>query len=247
MADVGFVHLRVHSAFSLLEGALPIGKLIKLATADEQPALAITDTGNLFGALEFSEKATSAGLQPIIGCQLAIDCADDDAPRRQGENFPEIVILAATDTGYANLVELVSRSFLDTETGIRAHVSLDALSAKADGLIALTGGALGMLGRPMLDGREDLARSRFERLQQMFGDRLYVELQRHGTEEERRTEAAMVEMAYRDGVPLVATNEAFFPGADDFTKASVWHCNHRRILNLRMRIENIFNLLRVNF
>ncbi|AXS40407.1 DNA polymerase III subunit alpha [Breoghania sp. L-A4] len=216
MADVGFVHLRVHSAFSLLEGALPIAKLIKLAQADDQPALAITDTGNLFGALEFSEKAKGAGLQPIIGCQMAIDCADDDTPRRQGDHFPEIVLLAASDQGYANLVELVSRSFLDTETGIRPHVGIEALAAKAEGIIALTGGALGLLGRPLLDGREDLAERRFERLKAMFGDRLYIELQRHGTDEERRTEAAMVEMAYRGGVPLVATNEAFFPGPDDY-------------------------------
>ena len=111
---------------------------------------------------------------------MAIDCADDDAPRRQGDGFPEIVLLAASDAGYANLVELVSRSFLDTETGIRPHVSLVALAKKADGLIALTGGALGLLGQPLLDGREDLATRRFERLREIFGDRLYVELQRHG-------------------------------------------------------------------
>src|SRR5215831_10922243 len=82
VADVGFVHLHVHSSYSLLEGALTIARLAELAKADRQPALALTDTDNMFGALEFSDKMAGAGIQPIIGCSLAIDFADQDEQRR---------------------------------------------------------------------------------------------------------------------------------------------------------------------
>src|SRR5215207_265670 len=109
--DVGFVHLRVHSAYSLLEGALPIKTLVKLTVADQMPALGIADTGNLFGALEFSDTMSAAGVQPIIGCELAVDFADGFEPNRrnrgQGPHLADLVLLAGTADGYANLVRLV--------------------------------------------------------------------------------------------------------------------------------------------
>jgi len=99
MADtLGFVHLRVHSAYSLLEGALPLAKILKLADADGQPAVAITDTGNLFSALEFSEKASEKGLQPIVGCELALDFGDEPADRRR----PHGTAVAAISTTEAS-------------------------------------------------------------------------------------------------------------------------------------------------
>ena len=216
MADVGFVHLRVHSAFSLLEGALPVAKLVKLAQADAQPALAITDTGNLFGALEFSEKAMGAGIQPIIGCQLAVDWKDGGATRKPTDAYPECVLLAADEEGYARLVELVSHSFLDTEPGLRPHVPVDLLASHAGGLIALTGGVGGPIGRAILAGQEDVARARLQRMKAMFGDRLYVELQRHGMTEERQCEGVFIDYAYEESLPLVATNEPYFPTAGDY-------------------------------
>jgi DNA polymerase III subunit alpha len=104
----------LHSSFSLLEGALPIARLAELAKSDRQPALALTDTGNLFGALEFSEKMASAGIQPIIGCSLAVDFGDE-VQGRNGQKpaaLPRLVLLAANEDGYRNLIRLVSRSFL---------------------------------------------------------------------------------------------------------------------------------------
>ena len=214
---VGFVHLRVHSALSLLEGALPIKKLLDLAKADAQPALAITDTGNLFGAQEFSAKTWGAGIQPIIGCQLAIDFKDGDQSGRRGEPpLSNVILLAMNETGYGNLMELSSRAYLDTETGLTPHVSGEYLEEKSDGLILLTGGSLGPIGKMLTSGQKDLARARLLRLAEAFKGRCYVELQRHGTEEERRTEAAFVDLAYEFGLPLVATNEAFFPKQEDY-------------------------------
>src|SRR6202030_4246230 len=117
MSSAGFVHLHVHSAYSLLKGSIKIQKLGELAKADRQPALALTDTDNMFGALEFSAKMADVGIQPIIGCALAIDFADPDHRPRTGmvahaRDLPRIVLLAAREEGYRNLMRLISRAFL---------------------------------------------------------------------------------------------------------------------------------------
>jgi DNA polymerase-3 subunit alpha len=219
--EVGFVHLRIHSAYSLLEGALPLKRLIELARADRMPALGIADTGNLFGALEFSEKMVEKGIQPIIGCQVAVDFADigEDgragAPAR-GRPLSDLVLIAATEPGYWNLVRLVSDSYTQGAADARAHVGIDALCERNDGLIVLTGGPGGPLNKALADGQAELAAARLDRLAGAFGDRLYVELQRHGTQAEQAAEPALVAMAYERGLALVATNEAFFPTRDDY-------------------------------
>ena len=115
-----FVHLRVHSAYSLLEGALPLAKIVYHAVKDAAPAIAVTDTNNLFGALEFAQKAVKEGIQPIIGCQIDVAFGDEnqDANRgyqkRQGPELFPLVLIAANETGYGNLVRLVSRAYLET-------------------------------------------------------------------------------------------------------------------------------------
>ena len=217
----GFVHLRVHSAYSLLEGALPIKTLIKRAVSDDQPALAITDTNNLFGALEFSVKAMEAGIQPLIGCQLDIDMQDAQAGDRRSshrdhlQKSPHIVLYAATPVGYDRLVALVSRAYLGGEGSDRPHIALSWLEEGAEGLIALTGAGGGPIDQAMRDGHPDLAKARLMRLQAVFGDRLYVELQRQRGYD-RTHEARMIALAYECEVPLVAANSAFFPTPDDF-------------------------------
>src|SRR5262245_36455843 len=115
MAGPGFVHLHVHSSYSLLEGALTIARLAELAKADHQPALALTDTDNMFGALEFSEKLAGSGVQPIVGCALAVDFGDqDNAVRHSGTvsapSHHRIVLLAAREAGYRSLMRLNSRA-----------------------------------------------------------------------------------------------------------------------------------------
>ncbi len=214
---VGFVHLHVHSSYSLLEGALKIAQLAELAKADRQPALALTDTGNLFAALEFSEKMAGAGIQPIVGCSLAVDFADAP-PARNGAiaRLPRIVLLAATEEGYRGLIALVSKSHLDAPEGAAPHVSLDWLKAHAAGLIALSGGPDGPLDRALVGGDAELARARLECLAQIHRDRLYVELQRHGLESEKLVEPALIELAFGAGLPLVATNEPYFAARDDY-------------------------------
>jgi len=214
----GFVHLHVHSSYSLLEGALTISKLAELAKADRQPALALTDSDNMFGALEFSDKLASAGIQPIIGCALAVDFADQDAPSRGTGTArrPRLVLLAAREQGYRNLMRLSSHAFLAVPSGEAPHVALSVLADAAVGLIALTGGAAGPLDLAIAAGQADLAAARCARLHDIFGDRLYVELQRHGLAAERRAEPALVELAYARGLPLVAANEPYFARREDY-------------------------------
>ena len=216
----GFVHLHVHSSYSLLEGALPIARLAELAKADRQPAVALTDTNNMFGALEFSDKLAGAGIQPIIGCALSLDCGDQENQLRPGglggaQSLPRIVLLAATKAGYRNLLHLSSRAFLDHPGNEPPHVALAWLDGHTDGLIALTGGPDGPLDSAIAVGQSNLVLPRADMLLRLFGDRLYIELQRHGTAD-RAVEPALIDLAYTRGIPLAATNEPFFATAEDY-------------------------------
>ena len=215
----GFVHLRVHSAYSLLEGALTVGSIIDHAGKNDMPAIGICDTRNLFGALEFSEKSNNAGLQPIVGCQLNI-LFDD----RLGEVFqtsskavlPKIPLIAATPKGLYNLILLVSRSFLENDGEIEPCITIGDLQSLSEGLICLTGGIDGPLGEALLIGANDIAHSRLQTLEGCFKDRLYVEVQRHGLQDEAKTEPLFLKLAYDNQIPIVATNGVFFGSRDDY-------------------------------
>ena len=215
-----FVHLHVHSSYSLLEGALTIARLCELAKADRQPALALTDTDNMFGALEFSDKMAAAGIQPIVGSSLAVDFADQDALPRAGSpaqlERPRIVLLAARENGYRSLMRLNSRAFLETAPNEPPHLRLAWLEGETEGLIALTGGPGGPLDAAIVAGQGHLADLRCEALARLFGDRLYIELQRHGSSTERSAEPALIALAYARGIPLVATNEPLFAQQEDY-------------------------------
>ncbi len=213
-----FVNLRVHSAFSLLEGALPITRIVDFAVADGSPAIAVTDTNNLFGALDFAQKATKAGVQPIMGCQLEVDFADMPEPSGQAHAKPAaaqpLVFIAVTELGYSNLMHLVSRAYMEStnEGSVRLHLSW--FDGFADGIIVLTGGERGPIGA-LLHEHYVQAEQRLLTLRSFFDDRLYIELQRPAGFD-RSIEVKTVELAYRHGLPLVATNESYFATRDDY-------------------------------
>ena len=213
-----FVHLHVHSSYSLLEGALTVAKLAELAKGDHQPALALTDTDNMFGALEFSEKIAGYGIQPIVGCAMAVDFGDQEqTPRGVHSLAPQrIVLLAAREDGYRSLMRLNSRAFLETPPNEAPHVKLAWLEAEADGLIVLSGGPNGPLDTALAAGQSALAGTRAEALLRLFGDRLYIELQRHGTPTEKQVEPGLLDLAYSMNLPIVATNEPFFARREDY-------------------------------
>jgi DNA polymerase III subunit alpha len=218
-AAVGFVHLHVHTSFSLREGALSIAKLAKLAAADVMPALAITDTNNLFGALEFSEKLAKEGVQPIIGIELAIDFGDgaqlSTRGAESGAGRGSLVLLAKDEAGYRNLMHLASCAWLDPEPGDLPHIVCAGLEGWSDGLIALSGGPKGPLDRGFTFGRPEIAERRLAVLQRLFPSRFYVELQRHRLAREREIEPQLIDLGFRRGLPLVATNEAYFATSED--------------------------------
>ena len=172
----------------------------------------------MFGALEFSDKLAGYGIQPIIGCELAVDFGDQDpAARNALASAPaRIVLLAARERGYRSLMRLNSRAFLETPVHQAPHIKFEWLAGDAEDLIALTGGPDGPIALALHADQAALAASRCDRLASLFGDRLYVELQRHGIEKERRAEAGLIDLAYAKGLPLVATNEPYFATADDY-------------------------------
>jgi len=216
-----FIHLRVHSAYSLLEGAIHIKKLPDLCAKYGMPALALTDTGNLFGALEFSETMAKAGIQPIIGCALALRTDDDSGAAALGANAAKtepryLVLLAQSERGYVNLMGLTSMAFLEAPAGDVPHVKLSALSGLTDDLIALTGGAEGPVGALVQAGQLPAARALADQLAGLFPNRLYIELQRHGLAGEIAAEPGLIDLAYDLSLPLVATNDVMFADAGMF-------------------------------
>ncbi len=224
-----FVHLRVRSAYSVAEGAIHLKALPGLCAGAAMPAVAVTDANNLFGALEFSETAAKAGVQPIIGCALALEYA---AAERPGERPPapaELALLAQSEAGYRNLLKLSSKAFLDSGDAPR-HVTPDDLAAHAEGLLCLTGGADGPLGRLVRAGRQPAAEALLDRLEAIYPDRLYVEIQRHGddaaprTPAEAATEPFFVSAAHARDLPLVATNDAHFPEPSMFAAHDAFLC-----------------------
>ena len=215
MSNPRFIHLRVHTEHSLLEGAVPVKKLVKLCVEAQMPAVAVTDTNNMFAALEFSVTALESGVQPIVGCQVSLDY-DPAAPGEKLRPAAPVVLLAQSEAGYLNLLKLNSCLYID-KAGAPPQVTLAELSRHSGGLICLTGGADGPIGRMVQVGHVAKARAVLQVLAADFQDRLYIELQRHPGEggalpaSEAQSERGLIELAYDLGLPLVATNDVYFP------------------------------------
>jgi DNA polymerase-3 subunit alpha len=224
-----FVHLRVKSAYSLLEGAVRPAELAELARECAMPAVAVTDVNNLFGVYEIAEKLTQRSketksgqkiplqpVQPIVGALLSVELGEASSAPGSKKKPPHIPLLVQNETGYRNLTKLLSDAYLTVEPGDWPHVTADDLAAHADGLIALTGGPGGPVNDALLNGQKDQAAQLLDRLHAMFGNRLYVELQRHGLAEERATEPGLLDLAYAKDIPIVATNDVHFGSAAMF-------------------------------
>ncbi|MCG7629109.1 DNA polymerase III subunit alpha [Epibacterium sp. MM17-32] len=213
-ASPRFIHLRTHTEYSLLEGAVRLKKLPDLCKANQMPAIAVTDTNSMFAALEFSVTLSGAGIQPIIGCQVDLTFEKSEPGDKPKAPAP-VVLLAQNETGYEHLMKLSSCLYVD-KGGQLPQVSLEELEINSGGLICLTGGPDGPVGKLLQQGQRPAAEALMARLKTMFPDRLYVELQRHPGEDgqpeaETLTERGHVEMAYAMDLPLVATNDVYFP------------------------------------
>lgn len=237
-----FVHLRVHTAYSLLEGAVKIKKLIDLCTKYRMPAAAMTDTNNLFGAFEMSSECAAHGIQPIIGIQLAVDMGLEEkrfSAKDPDAGIDSLILLVQNAEGYANLRMLSEQSYMFTPGDETPHVTFETLKKFSGGLICLTGGCSGTAGRLILSGKPEKAEEAVKMLNEAFPQHLYMEIQRHGTEDERHTEESFLDMAYKYDIPLVATNEVYFTTPDMFEAHDALICIKEKthvIVNERRRL-----------
>jgi DNA polymerase-3 subunit alpha len=212
MADAegqGFVHLRVRSAYSLLEGAIKADQIGKLAAGLGMPAAGIADRANLFGALEYSSYAKDAGVQPIIGCAIPIT-GIGGGPTERWARAPTIMLLAQSEQGYLNLSELSSIAYLDSAELPEPIVPWAKVVEYSEGLILLSGGTDGPVDALFAGGKNAEASAALAEMHRVFGDRFYVELQRHGLPKQAAAEPGLVNWAYDHDVPLVATNDVYF-------------------------------------
>jgi len=214
MRNPQFIHLRVHTAYSLSLGAIPVPKLTARLHELNVPACAITDRGNLFGGKAFSKAASDAGIKPILGTELSLhnDDSENLALSKGQELEPQRIILLVKDAqGYASLMKLFHRYYLDNmENSIYPQINMADLRNYNAGLICLTGGYEGPLGQLILQNRKADAEKKLLELKEIFDDRLYVEISRVGYDEEAATEPVFLELAYKYDIPLVATNDVFF-------------------------------------
>lgn len=204
-----FVHLRAYTSYSLSEGAIKVDDLLELCIKNKLPAIAITDSANLFCSLEFSQKAITKGIKPILGVTINIDSKlDGDSGIKR--KLDKIVLLAKNKIGYLNLIQLVSNSYILSDEMGDNHISIEDLKSHSEGLIVLTAGFDGTLGRLIKENRLKDAENFLCQLKSFLHDNLYVELIRRGITDEDKKESYLLELAYKYNIPLVATNEIFF-------------------------------------
>ena len=215
-----FVHLRIHSEYSIANGIVRIKPLVAAAVAQGTPALALTDQNNLFGWVKFYRAALGAGVKPIAGVDLMV-ANPDDASRPD-----RIVLLCQNRTGYLNLTRLITRAYVEGQHLGQPRVEKAWFDGAADGLIALSAGRAGDIGRALLAADGQQARSLLADWRVLFGDRFYLELHRTGREHEESYLHDAVALAAEQGVPVVATNDVHFIKPTDFDAHEARVCIH---------------------
>ena len=226
MINPGFIHLRVHTEHSLLEGAIKTSKLVHWAQEQKMPAIGMTDSGNIFGAMLLAKEASHSGVQPILGCQLLVKTPTQSKNAFQSEKptYDKVIVFVQNQVGYQNLLSHFSEYYMGADKQETPHLTFEELMNKTEGLILLTGGVEGILGRPILSGNTSLAADILKKLSDAFPGRVYIELQRHGMPAEAKCEPEFLKLAYDQNIPLVATNEAFFMTPDMYEAHDAMLC-----------------------
>jgi len=218
-----FVHLHVHTAYSLLDGAIKLPDLFAKAASDGQTAVAITDHGNLHGVVQFYKQATARGIKPIIGCEVyvATGSLTDKSPN-QPKPYHQ-VLLCENETGYANLMRLVNIANLEGKY-YRPRVDLETLARHHEGLLALSSCLAGMLPRAIMEEGTKKARETVDWYRQVFGDRFYLEIQQNGLKEQDKVNAAILKLSREFEVPIVATCDAHYLNREDALSHEILLC-----------------------
>lgn len=251
--SVKFIHLRTRSSYSLLEGAIHIKELIKWCKVQKMPAVSVADSCNLFASLEFSLAAAGEGVQPILGCVLFIkpDTEQEAKSVHAGSHSQKpdhLVVYAQNETGWQNLLALASKAYLNPAGANAPLLSMEDLEGHSEGIIALSGGIYGALGKNLFLGRDAIAENMVLRFKELFPDRFYIELSRHGLPEEAATERKFIDLAYKHNLPLVATNDAYFINKEMFEAHDAFLCiadgtyvseDNRRKLTSEHRLKTV--------
>ena len=221
-----FIHLHVHTAYSLLEGAIKVPALAKWAADNKMPAIAMTDSNNICGAMAMMHEMPPVGVQPILGTQLLVKSPKKEkgALDTKDDTFDKVVLLVQNETGYKHLLKLFSAYYMGADKQGQPHITFEELCAHTDGLICLTGGWEGLIGRALLAGQFEWAKTITQKLKDVFGDRLYIELMRHGMEKEVQTEGDFLKLALDLNIPIVATNDAYFLTPDMYEAQDALMC-----------------------
>ncbi|HHW99167.1 MAG TPA: PHP domain-containing protein, partial [Firmicutes bacterium] len=220
-----FVHLHVHTEYSLLDGAARISELVQRAKDLGQPAIAITDHGTMYGVIDFYKAAKNVGIKPLIGCEvyMATRTRFDRQPQLDDSQY-HLVLLAANQTGYHNLIKLVSQSFIDGFY-YRPRVDWELLEQHNEGIIALSACLGGQIPALLMGGLYEEAKNIVLRMQAIFGqENFYLELQEHGLPEQRAVNEALVRLHQETGAPLVITNDTHYVKAEDHEAHDVLLC-----------------------
>ncbi|MDR2526669.1 MAG: DNA polymerase III subunit alpha [Rickettsiales bacterium] len=223
-----FIHLRNHTEYSLAIGAIRIKDMIFKAKEFGMSAVAMTDCGNMFGALEFSIAACKEGIQPIVGCEFMIEF-ENVFKRKWSDHFnveclSKIVLIAQTDEGFNNLMSLASDNFLLKQEYRTPRIYWEWLKNNNKGIICLTSGWEGIIGKLLLQGNREMSEKILREMSDVFGDRLYMEINRHGWQTEIDTESYFLEFAMKYGIPLIASNDNYFLNRKDFRAQDILSC-----------------------
>src|SRR6195256_1026935 len=219
-----FVHLHLHTDYSLLDGACDVEKLVARATALNMPAVAVTDHGNIFGAFHFTEAAKKAGIKPIIGCELYVCKKDDHRGPPEGDTYNHLCVLAETDEGYRNLAKITSEASMHGFY-YKPRISKKFLAEHSKGLIALSGCLKGEVAERLMENNYDAARQAAATYRDLFGkDNFFLEIQDQGLEQEHRIRSGLLQLEKDLALPMVATNDSHYLCEEDAHAQDVMVC-----------------------
>ena len=220
---MSFVHLHCHTDYSLLDGACDIDQLMKITVEQKMPAVAITDHGNLFGAVKFYNAAKAAGVRPVIGCEVYVS-QQGHKTRSDTDRYNHLVLLCENQDGYRNLIKLVSRAYLDGFY-YKPRIDLDLLQQHSKGLIGLSACLRGHIAETILSDKCDDAKRLAHQYSDIFGkDNFFLEVQDHHLEQDKRLTPEMVRLSAETGLPLVATNDSHYLRKEDARAHEILLC-----------------------
>ena len=228
-----FVHLRLHTEFSVVDGINRIDDIVKLAVVDGQPAIAVTDLSNLFGAIKFYKEGRKRGIKPVLGAEIWLE-----GLTKEKTSLSRLVLLVQNHQGYLNLSELLARAWTRSKGKAQACVTLDWLTEFNEGLIVLSGAQAGPVGQALMQGDQLRAQDYALKLSNLFPQRFYLELQRAGRVDDESHVVASVQLAARMGLPVVATHPVQFTAPEDYEAHEARVCiSEGEVLGNKNRIK----------